>query len=91
MFGFKKMSAFQSPRHQADQRLVRRGHLDYHAETWQPLQVLQVLREGVMHRRRGVRSDDFDSAIPFILEGGGPTAFMLLLSLMSQYHLDEGV
>ena len=27
----------------------------------------------------------------FILEGGGPTAFMLLLSLMSQFHLDEGV
>ena len=26
-----------------------------------------------------------------IFERGGPAAFMLLLSLMSQYHLDAGV
>ncbi|CAE7317107.1 unnamed protein product [Symbiodinium sp. CCMP2592] len=52
-------AGFAASRHQADQRLVRRGRLEYQTETWQPLQVLQ---RGVRHRRRVVRSDDPDSA-----------------------------
>ena len=50
---------FPTARHQANHRLVRRGRLDYPTETWQPLRVLQ---RGARPRRRGVRSDDPDSA-----------------------------
>ena len=51
-------AGFPDVRHQAEQRLVRRGHLDHQTESWQPLQL--VLR-AVKHRRRGDGPDEPDS------------------------------
>ena len=43
--GFKTVPGFPDVRHQAQQVLVRRGHLDHRAECWQPL--LHIHRDGV--------------------------------------------
>ena len=46
--GFKKTMAFRAARHQAEQRLVRRGHLDH--QIWQ---IMHFTRYGGVHGRGG--------------------------------------